>query len=517
VALRERLVVRDLVQLTRALHDLADRSAWLAVLRAPWCGARLATLTALSGANDPELVLEALANPDRLARCDPADRLHLDRVRGVLGEALASRGSEPLASWLEATWLRLGAADAYASHELPDARSFFAALAERAATLGWRGAEDLGPLLERLYSAPAAGENPVQVMTIHRAKGLEFDHVLVPALERTTRAPERRLLRWIDLPSAARASNLLIAPAPAVGAREEEGDLNAYLKDLLRQHDLHERRRLMYVAATRARRTLWLSAAPAAGADAVVKPDRRSALAVLWAALEPRFETATGTAATLTPRARAGPLQRLRPSWQPAPAPPRVAIEQLPAAYLATEPTEFSWVGETQRHIGTVVHGWLARLSRAVPLPAAEAVAAESEAVLAALARAGVPEGERSRAQASVLAALRQTLADERGRWILDSNHAEAHSEWELSGVSEGRLRSVVIDRSFIDEQGIRWVIDYKTSAHEGGGLAEFLEQEIERYRPQLATYRELAGALGAQPVRAALYFPLLGALRELG
>jgi len=517
VPLRERLVVRDLVQLARALHDLADRAAWLAVLRAPWCGARLATLTALSGPGDPELLFEALGNPDRLARCDPADRVHLERLRAVLGEALAGRGAEPVASWLEATWLRLGASDAYASHELADARSFFAALAERAATLGWRGPEDLGPLLEHLYSAPAAGDNPVQVMTIHRAKGLEFDHVLVPALERTTRAPERRLLRWIDLPSAARASNLLIAPAPAVGAREEEGDLNVYLKDLIRQHDLHERRRLMYVAATRARRTLWLSAAPAAGADGAVKPDRRSALAALWPALAPRFETTAAAAAAAAAPARTGPLLRLRPSWQPAPVPPRVAIEQLPKAYLAAEPTEFSWVGETQRHIGTVVHGWLARLSRAVPLPPADVIEKESETVLVALRRAGVPERERPRAQASVLAALRQTLADERGRWILDSAHPQAHSEWELSGVSEGRLRSVVIDRCFIDEQGTRWVIDYKTSAHEGGGLSEFLEQEIERYRTQLATYRDLARALGAQPVRAALYFPLLGAFRELG
>jgi len=184
---------------------------------------------------------------------------------------------------------------------------------------------------------------------------------------------------------------------------------------------------------------------------------------------------------------------------------------------VAAEPTEFSWVGETQRHIGTVVHGWLARLARTSPLPAAAAIESESEAVRAALGRAGVAEHERSRALLSVLSALRQTLGDDRGRWILDSGHREAHSEWELSGMSEGRLRSVVVDRSFIDEQGTRWVIDYKTSSHEGGGLEEFLAQELERYRPQLATYRDLARELGPQPVRAALYFPLLGSLRELG
>jgi ATP-dependent exoDNAse (exonuclease V) beta subunit len=85
-----------------------------------------------------------------------------------------------------------------------------------------------------------------------------------------------------------------------------------------------------------------------------------------------------------------------------------------------------------------------------------------------------------------------------------------------LTGLSEGRLRSVVIDRCFVDELGTRWVIDYKTSRHEGGALDAFLASELERYRPQLETYAELARGLGPEPVRAALYFPLLAQLREL-
>lgn len=516
VPLRERLVVRDLVQLTRALSDLADRAAWLAVLRAPWCGARLGTLSALSGPADRKLVFEALGDAERLARCDPSDRLHLERVREVLGGALAGRGAEPVASWLERTWLRLGAADAYRTDELIDARAFFEALAQHAAAYGWRGPEDLVPLLEHLYSAPGTGASTVQVMTIHRAKGLEFDHVLVAALDRTARSPERRLLRWVDMPSEASDSNLLLAPVPSVGVREDEGDLNAYLKDLIRQRDLNERRRLMYVAATRARRTLWMSGAASRDAEGIVKPDKRSPLALLWPALAQRFETVAGAGSGVTPASPAGPLLRLRPSWQPAELPPVVALERLPPAYLAAEPTEFSWAGETQRHIGTLVHGWLARIAQEPRPPEGSAILGQSEAVRSQLRRLGVPERELARAAELALSAIQRTLADDRGRWILHAGHAQARSEWELSGISGGRLRSVVIDRSFVDEHGELWVIDYKTSVHEGGGLEDFLDQEVERYRAQLSTYRELARSLGAQPVRAALYFPLLKAFREV-
>jgi len=153
----------------------------------------------------------------------------------------------------------------------------------------------------------------------------------------------------------------------------------------------------------------------------------------------------------------------------------------------------------------------------------AEAMAAEGAHVFATDAKAGTLESLAGRAniETRVLdvlddAAIRRTLADERGRWILRHDHREAHSEWELSGVSGGRLRNVKIDRSFVDERGTRWVIDYKTSRHEGGDLEGFLAQELERYRPQLEGYLELARSLGREPVRAALYFPLLGEFRAV-
>jgi ATP-dependent exoDNAse (exonuclease V) beta subunit len=162
------------------------------------------------------------------------------------------------------------------------------------------------------------------------------------------------------------------------------------------------------------------------------------------------------------------------------------------------------------------VHALLARVADTPALPTGEQLEAQRDAVLRQLRREGVPERERAQATDLVLAALARTVADERGRWILGAGHREAHSELALTGVTAGRLRSVVIDRCFVDDTGTRWVIDYKTSRHEGGGLESFLAQEMQRYQGQLSGYVALARALGPQPVRAALYFPLLGAFREL-
>ena len=78
------------------------------------------------------------------------------------------------------------------------------------------------------------------------------------------------------------------------------------------------------------------------------------------------------------------------------------------------------------------------------------------------------------------------------------------------------QLVSIVIDRVRIDDDGNHWIIDYKTSAHEGGDLDGFIDQEAERYASQLARYAHVyANYAGAERVRKALYFPLMQRFRE--
>jgi hypothetical protein len=180
------------------------------------------------------------------------------------------------------------------------------------------------------------------------------------------------------------------------------------------------------------------------------------------------------------------------------------------------EAPEFSWVGETARHVGTVVHAALQQFAALDTLPSESEIRAASADYVRQLARHGVPERDLERAATRVVEALTRTCLDERGRWILSTTHRDAASELALTGIAGGRLQNVIIDRSFIDADGIRWVIDFKTSSHAGGDTEAFLASELARYRAQLLTHAELARALGPEPVRAALYLPLLGAFREV-
>ncbi len=186
---------------------------------------------------------------------------------------------------------------------------------------------------------------------------------------------------------------------------------------------------------------------------------------------------------------------------------------ELSLREVAAEP-EYLWVGLSARAVGTIVHAELQRLAQLPQLPAVPDAAAQSYDGW--LAELGVLPADRAAAGERVHEALARTLQDPRGRWLLGNAHREAHSEWRLTGQYAGRIVNVIIDRMLIDAQGERWLVDYKTSSHEGSDLEGFLAQEAARYGPQLQRYAALVAGASPGPVHLALYFPLLGKFREL-
>jgi len=157
------------------------------------------------------------------------------------------------------------------------------------------------------------------------------------------------------------------------------------------------------------------------------------------------------------------------------------------------------------------VHRWLQRIAEdgsAGWTPAR--VEALRPRLTRELERRGVPAGERVEATERAVRALAQTLGDARGCWLLGP-HAEATSEKRMRVVSGNTIRTLVMDRVFRDDSGMRWIADYKTSSHEGADVEAFLDRERVRYEAQLARY---AAALGEPQAMLGLYFPLLAGWR---
>lgn len=548
--LSERQELIDLMSLVRALLHPMDRVAWLSVLRAPWCGLTLGDLHALMGADDPAFrnvpVLELMASRLSFLSADGAARLR--RVDRILRQALASRfeglHAGSFSQWMERTWRSLGGPQCVDAAAYENAQVFFTML--DAVTPDGMACltEEFEAELERLYAQPdprVSERAGVQLMTIHKAKGLGFDVVIVPGLGGRTAQDKQPLICSLERTNAATGEpEMLVAP---IGNRgDEKHPTYAWVRRQLSLRADEELKRVLYVAATRARRSLHLLGTATATKDGL-KADSRSLLGVGWPALKANFEAALpaweeanqkerreNVVAFPAPREEDGGLAIAAGAEAEDAARPKLWLRRLRAdvdsrpllenvtfagtnGSAAEASFERPQGSRDARQKGSVVHALLEQLSRGAS-PASLEAAARSLLRGFAYSGRGLEDGT-----AEVLAAVRNCVDDQDGAWIL-APHAQAQSEASWTGWKDGALETLRADRVFVagtaphaEGEDHLWIVDYKMSAPAGD--EDFLAKQRETYAPQLARYaRALRDAEGIElPVCFGLYYPRIARL----
>ncbi len=521
-ALAGRQVVQDLVSLTRALHHRGDRVHWLAILRAPWCGLCLADLHALAGDDHQATVWSLMNDAQRVERLSDDGRRRLVYLREVLGEALAGQGRQRRRRWVEDVWRKLGGpqclADGYGAQDadaLANARAFFQRLDVLDAA-GRFALDSLEDDLGRLYAAPdAQADGRLQLMTIHKAKGLEFDTVILPGLHREPAGRDTPLLAWDSFPLAA-GERLVAAPVNQRRARGN-GEPTAYdfLQRMERERSRNEESRVLYVAATRAVRRLHLLGVARCDEQGVLMaPRAASPLARLWPAVESTFLQASATTTDDSSKLVAGDLSDFVPQLVRLTAP--VASEHWRAPAFST--ARYGNRGETLdplgAAVGIVTHAVLELVAVEPEAWTAEAVAQRQPGFERWLASRGWPPAEARAGAARVVRMLSTTLGSADGRWVL-SRREDAGAELALTKVGAGGTAQVgVVDRCFV-EDGVRWIVDYKTADLGEAADRSRLTEHAERFRVQLESYAALFAAEDL-PQRLAVFYVAHGILATL-
>ncbi len=537
VPLGGRQEVLDLLALTRALLHPADRTAWLALLRTPWCGLTLVDLHTLAGQDAPEdsqtavfdLLRErgALLTPDGIARLEP--------FWLVIESALAHRDLIPL-SRLVARTARAFAADSfYDDSERANATRYLQMLAELESQPEPITIARLSRSLEALYANPSTTNDQVQMMTIHGAKGLEWDFVVVPQMESGAGADRGKLLAWLDLEDSSAdddsVAHGIIAPVQARG--DDTHPLNQWMNSIRSAREKAEVKRLFYVAATRAREEVHLFAAPKRKQNG--EPERRAKtlLEAAWPAAEPAFNQTepailpalAAADLTLVPPPAPRTLQRIPLSSFP-PSVSNASSSQLTASQLSAhesittphQPIRPEGSFEA-RILGNATHTLLELLTqRAATGEPFETLHSEAKTwtprIQTLLRAAGLAPESVPAATATILRSLTRTLEDPHGRWLL-TPHPESSTETSIA-TPTGTIR---LDRTFLagpepltEGDTHLWIVDYKTGTHASEGLETFLQAQKQTYAPQLETYATHLTQRG-HPIRLALYYPTLPAL----
>lgn len=499
-----RMVISDLFSLTRALIQPNDGLAWLALLRAPWLGLSLAEITALIHPEQGSNVFRQLKTAWADAQIAPALGERFQAVMQTLQDAMYNKGRWPLSQWVRRTWYGLdGPAALQQASDLDDAEQFFALLDDVDEGGDLSSLRLLQERIAKLYAQPnSESDGRVQIMTIHKSKGLEFDCVIVPGLGKKGGRNDTQLLGWIEQQQAHGEAVYLSVPH---GDGQERDPLYKFIQSLDKERSDNELRRVLYVATTRAISRLHLLGHAPTNKDNQCKPQAGSFLAMLWPLVKTPFESAAQSQEQSENewQTLVDPFYwRLPDNYQTLTF--SDDLKALNAVNAELEVTEFDWAGELARNVGSVVHRALQNMAES------QRLAMPSEDwVINALMREGVPRGDWPAGLERVQQAIANSLHDETGQWLMAA-HPHAQSEMALSGVYGEQVVNLVVDRTFVDESGQRWVVDYKTSTHEGSDIDEFLASEKDRYQFQLERYGHMLKRLDDRPVMLMLYFPML-------
>jgi len=525
-------LITDLLSLTRALHNTADRLAWLAILRAPWCGLDASDLLAIARYTLDLPVNCALQNQAEIPNLSPAGSRRLSHFADIINYVMAYRSRRPLSQLVDSAWYLLRAPALVLSSRDESAYSQFMELLRQHEDLA--GKLDLDRFSKTVGECYVSGtvansaEHPVQLMTIHKAKGLEFDHVIIPGLAQQARAEQKDLLIWHEHVNSVGNSQLLLATRGATGANEDGVyGLLRYEQSKRRQF---ETTRLMYIAITRARESVLMLATGEAASKTFPAPN--SLLATIWDHVVENQYTPVETITIISsdPTRPGAVADEKTNRIRRFASPPELSVieksfitgisaESLENNSSPIESLSTNSVERWQSITGTLIHETLQNYSSIGPTllakPAIENIKLYWHRVLRNLVDADQLE--------EIINFITNSVANTVGHpelsWIFDSAARESESELGIAARATAGAQNYRIDRTLLDKDGIRWIIDYKTASKpDHQTLDQFLTAQSIQHRSQLQRYRRLFNTMELQQtqIKTALLFTALPKLVEV-
>ena len=546
-SLSNRMPVVDLKSLTRAMISPADRVAWLSIMRAPWCGLDLNDLFLIANHKAPKknkplrvesfpLVMSNVFEYSEIPGISKEGKQILHRCSAVLKKGWRQRYRKPFRVWIESIWIELGGINSLASSKDFDCCGQYFDLLEQHEKNGqisdWAVFENS---LKNIYTRPSQQSDPnLHIMTIHKAKGLEFDTVIIPSLNRPSGNDSESLILWHERSNKKGKTRLIIGPKHKTGKGKDP--LFEYLKKEKKLGAQLETLRTIYVGATRAVKQLHLTYTINIKKDSKEKPKplKNTLLSALAGNnyLEDYFKTISSASfhshisKPISENKTDGAglsclsyINRLPADWKTTAiySQSETSLKNINKEFDVDKLEFFTLNSTIARHTGTVLHRILRQLVvNGINCWDANRIHNQTSFWRSQLQNLGLINYDQplDLLKRAVLGCLK----DKDNHWIFESTHKESKCEFAIGYQSsrDSKPKTSIIDRCFILNKE-QWIIDYKsTEPQKNESLDVFLKRETLQYQGQLKHYASLLNKMNGLPSRKALYFPLIQHLEEI-
>ena len=520
-------IVEDLINLTKALLNPHDRFSWLTLLRAPWIGLTIADLHTIAKASKEQSIWESLNKLESIDGLTEDGRIRLEIFVPSALKAMSYRYQIPLTDLIQSTWkLFNGDSIIQNNKERVSVAQYFEIL-EKYSSSG--GIDDFNSFQEKVrnslitFTASQQSNNnqsPIQVLTIHKAKGLEFDHVIIPGLADALKSEDKSILLWHERLNEAGRPKLLISPINSNDS--EEHDVYKLIKHEKKLKVLLEDTRLLYIAITRAKSTVKLLATAALTTDEELSIPTNSLLARVWSEIQRESKILQ-----ILPIEELRANGNLTKTWSshdfPVPTPLRrfkdlSFLNEGENGYLTSksqvedntlnlsEANTYSSETIFDAKIGELIHEVLE--DYAIEKDKTEFLNSLSYKKVFWRNRIKHLSTNKNLLDESVqfiYETIEKCITKNELDWIFDESNSSSQSEFKISWSKNGSINSYIIDRTLIDENDVRWIIDYKTGAPRNESMEAFIEFQKLSHTPQLEKYCEAFKKLENRKTKAAL------------
>lgn len=502
--------IQEFLILFRSINHWFDDVAWFSLLRCSLCGVKLDDLTTIAGWRSDECIWKLIQSKELLDVLSEDGKKRVLRLIHIISKHFSYQSEEPFGDWLYSLWYDLGGVSTLsADYQFQDVQLVFSLLQQSEDNNNIFDVDYLESKISAMFADQVSSQstNPVNIMTIHKSKGLEFDIVFLPGMNYLGKGEDKFIISWHQDKVGEQYKSLFHVNTSI--ERGAESQILQYLDYLRIEKKKNEDLRLLYVALTRSKSIIEIM-----GAIVEKKPRDGTFQSMLW----PYFENEATFYEEVSDKHAQVEEKKVLYSLTSARVESDLEkfnnynVDGLEVISKGDLFQESSWYTD----LGILIHSFLSIIANR-----SDGVEYWSSLIYTdyfkeycskIFINKGYTHKESERGLESILNSLSNMLNDDVGKWILCSTHLWSASEWQLSRklASSTEVETGVVDRIILDGE-VCWVIDYKVCS------SDDLDKEVVKYRAQLSRYMRLAkSSVRAKKYKCALYFPLQSKLKEV-